>query len=87
MSNMGTIIKNESIEDILLALAPNTSYPGIDRLYVKFNFDVAANRELLFTYQRLVTEGKLAEDEKGHTIKGPNWTEPAFITEKKYSFE
>jgi len=87
MSNMEAIIKNESIEDVLLVLAPNTSYPGIDRLYVRFNFDVIENRELFFTYQRLVAEGKLAEDEKGHTIKGPNWKEPAFITEKKYSFE
>lgn len=56
-------------------------------MYVKYRFDVVANRELLFTYQRLIKEGKLAEDDKGYTLKGPNWKEPKFLTDKKYDTE
>ena len=56
-------------------------------MYVKYRFDVVANRELLFTYQRLIKEGKLAEDDKGHALKGPIWKEPKFLTDKKYDAE
>lgn len=84
MSNMEKIIQNETIEDVLLAFMPNTAYQGIDRMYIKYRFDVVAEQELLFTYQRLIKEGKLVEDEKGHTLKGPNWKEPGFVTDKKY---
>ena len=87
MSNMEKIIKNETVEDVLLAFTPNTAYQGTDRMYVKYRFDVVANRELLFTYQRLIKEGKLAEDDKGHTLKGPIWKEPKFLTDKKYDAE
>jgi hypothetical protein len=49
--------------------------------------DVVGNAELHRVWGRLMDEGKLAQDEKGRTIKGPNWKEPAFVTEKKYFFE
>lgn len=84
---MEKIIKNETVEDVLLAFAPNTAYQGIDRMYIRYRFDVVADRRLLFTYQRLIKEGKLVEDEKGHTFKGPNWKEPKFVTDKKYDIE
>ncbi|EHX7012414.1 immunity protein [Salmonella enterica subsp. enterica serovar Concord] len=87
MSQIENIIKNESVEDVLLHFAPRTSYPGIDRMYVNYKFQVIENGELLSTYQRLVKEGKLAKDDKGHTLKGPNWKAPAFVTEKKYGIE
>lgn len=82
-----SVVTNESVEDVLLYFAPRTPYPSIDRMYVNYKFDVVANRDLLFTYQRLIKEGKLVEDEKGHTLKGPNWKAPAFVTEKKYGIE
>ncbi|MBK3505618.1 immunity protein [Pseudomonas sp. MF6747] len=87
MSSIEHVIQTESVEDVLLAFAPNTPYPSIDRLYVQFNFDVISTGQLLPTYKRLLAEGKLAKDANGHTLKGPNWKEPTFITEKKYSFE
>lgn len=87
MSNIKDIVINESVVDVLTALAPNLSQPRIDRLYTSYKFEALETGELWSTYERLLREGVLASGEKGHTIKGPNWKEPAFITEKKYSFE
>ncbi len=61
------------------------SYPSIDRMYVRYRFKVLEEGELWKTYERLLNEGKLAEGEKGKTIKGPNWKEPEFSRTKKYN--
>lgn len=87
MNTIKDIITNESIEDVLTALAPNSSQPRIDRLYTLYRFEALETGELWSTYERLFSQGVLARDEKGHTIKGPNWSAPNFISEKKYSFE
>lgn len=84
MINFESIYKNESVEDVLLYFAPRTPYPSIDRMYVRYKFEVAASRELLLTYQRLVKEGKLIENEGPLPAKGPNWKAPKFVTDKKY---
>ena len=85
MSLIQNIIINESIEDALLYFAPTNSYPGIDRMYVKYKFQAIESGELLATYKRLLAEGKLTKDAGGKTIKGPKWKEPAFIKQKKYT--
>ncbi len=87
MIDFKTMIENESVEDILLHFAPIRSYPDIDNMYVRYDFEVAAKCVLLFTYQKLVKEGKLAKDERGRTLKGPNWQAPKFVTDKKYGIE
>lgn len=87
MSEIKDIIINESISDVLTALAPNTSQPRIDRLYTSYKFEALETGELWNTYEKLFQEGVLASDGKGHTIKGPHWKEPAFITENRYSSE
>ncbi|WP_024672654.1 hypothetical protein [Pseudomonas syringae] len=87
MSDIKNIIINESVADVLAVLAPNSSQPRIDRLYTSYKFEALETGELWDTYKRLFHEGVLMLDEKGRTAKGPNWKEPAFITEKKYSFE
>ncbi len=87
MLNLEGIYKNESVEDVLLHFAPRTSYPSIDRMYVKYNFDVVAKAQFYPALAKLLKEGKLAKNEKGHTVKGPNWQAPKFVTEKKYGIE
>nr|WP_024966736.1 hypothetical protein [Pantoea sp. IMH] len=87
MIDFKKMIENESVEDVLLFFAPKRSYPDIDRIYVRYSFEVAAKRELLISFQRLIKEGKLAKNEKGHAIKGPYWQEPVFVTEKRYGIE
>ncbi len=88
MIDIAAIYKNESVEDVLLYFSPQTPYPGIDRMYVKYNFEVAASRELLFTYEKLIREGRLVEN-SGELlpVRGPNWKEPKFVTEKRYGIE
>ncbi|WP_338803072.1 immunity protein [Xenorhabdus griffiniae] len=85
MRPLEQMIKNESVEDILLFFSLKSSYPSIDRMYVRFNFEVIEKNELWTTYKRLLDEGKLAKDGKGKTIKGPNWKEPEFSRTKKYN--
>lgn len=85
MSLIQNIVTNESIEDALLYFAPTNSYPAIDRMYVKYKFQVIQSGELQATYKRLLAEGKLAKDATGKTIKGPKWKEPAFVKQKKYN--
>lgn len=87
MTEQESMFKNESVEDILLHFAPRIPYPSIDRMYVKYNFEVVADGKLLRTYQQLIKEGKLVENKKPLPEKGPNWKEPDFVTEKRYSFE
>lgn len=88
MIDIEAIYKNESVEDVLLYFSPQTPYPGIDRMYVKYNFEVVARRELLFTYEKLLREGKLSESSNELLpLKGPNWKEPKFVTEKKYGIK
>lgn len=84
MIDFESIYKNESVEDVLLHFAPRTPYPSIDRMYVRYKFEVVASRELLLTYKRLLKEGKLIENEKPLPVKGPNWKSPKFATDKKY---
>ncbi|MBV6694084.1 immunity protein [Serratia quinivorans] len=81
------IYKNESVEDVLLHFAPRTPYPNIDRMYVQYNFDVVGKDQLYPALAKLLKEGKLTKDEKGHTLKGPNWKAPTFVTEKKYGIK
>lgn len=85
MNNIKDIIVNESVADTLSALAPKLSKPQIDRLYTSYRFDCLETGELWNTYEKLLRDGILKADKKGHTTKGPNWKEPAFISTKKYS--
>ncbi|PHM35618.1 immunity protein [Xenorhabdus mauleonii] len=84
MSCIKKIIENESVEDALLYLSLKKSYQTIDLLYVQYRFEIIAEGILLSTYMKLLQDGKLVQNEKGKTIKGPNWREPDFIKNKKY---
>ena len=60
------------------------TFPSIDRMYVRYNFDAVANGELLRTHERLFKEGKLKHTGQPLPDKGPNWREPEFVKEKRY---
>ncbi|GLW37965.1 hypothetical protein Pcaca04_19010 [Pectobacterium carotovorum subsp. carotovorum] len=87
MLDIESIYKNESVEDVLLHFSLRTPYPNIDRMYVRYNFEVIAQGELLETHQRLLMEGKLKQTGGHLSEKGPNWKEPQFVTEKKYGIK
>ena len=83
MNKLEATIKNESLEDVLAFFALKAGYPSIDRLYARYGRDKVSNLDVLNTYQRLVDEGVLVRAEQ-NAVKGPNWKEPAFITEGRY---
>lgn len=87
MLDLENIYKNESVEDILLHFAPRTPYPVIDRMFVRYKFEVISEGKLLQTFQRFIWEGKLVENENPLPEKGPNWKEPDFVTQKRYGIE
>ena len=87
MSTIEDLVKNESVADVLTVLALNLDQPRIDKIYTSYRFETLETGELWNTYDKLFRDGILASEDKGCVIKGPNWKEPAFITEKKYSFE
>ncbi|MGC6388362.1 immunity protein [Ewingella sp. S1.OA.A_B6] len=84
MTDFKLMIENESVEDVLLYLAPFRAFPDVDRMFVRYKFDVIENAILPTVYRKLLDEGKLVNDAQGHTKKGPHWKEPAFVTQKKY---
>nr|WP_239994650.1 hypothetical protein [Proteus hauseri] len=51
---------------------------------MRYKFEFVEKAILIKTMGKLLQEGKLAKDKKGLTIKGPNWKEPKFVTQKKY---
>lgn len=56
----------------------------IDQMYAQYCQDTITHRVFIDTYQSLFRKGVLSYDENGKTIKGPNWTPPAFMTDKRY---
>lgn len=80
------IVKNESIVDVLTFLGPTSDYRKLDRLYTYNRFEAIASGELSFVYDELFRKGVL-KDQNGKAVKGPNWKEPKFVTEKKYGIE
>ncbi|MGO4745159.1 immunity protein [Serratia quinivorans] len=86
MMSLKEIIKNESVEDVLTFLGPTSDYRKLDRLFTYNRFDVITSGELSAKYDDLFKKGVL-QDQDGKVVKGPNWKEPKFVTEKKYGIE
>lgn len=81
------MIENEELSDALSFLVLKKSYPIIDNLFVRYKFEVVEKAELYQEYRKLLDNGFFIEDDKGHARKGPNWKEPAFVTQNKYGIE
>jgi hypothetical protein len=83
MSNpIEDIIKNESVSDVLRYFGPGRDISKIDRMYVSYKFEVISEGVLLSEYKKLFDNGELKYDSNKNVIKGPNWKEPAFVTQK-----
>lgn len=87
MINFKDIIENEDLADVLSYLLPYKPMPVIDNLFTRYKFEVVENALIYPTYKKLLDSGILTEDDEGHVRKGPNWKEPAFVTQKKYGIE
>lgn len=85
MSNpIEEIIKNESVSDVLRYFGPGRHISKIDRMYVSYKFEVISEGVLLSEYKKLFDSEELKYDANKNVIKGPNWKEPIFVTQKKY---
>ncbi|WP_428945943.1 immunity protein [Pantoea sp. FN060301] len=87
MIDLKSIIENESVEDILLFLAPRLPWHRIDYWFLHYKSDVIASGELMRITTKMVDEGKLKEDETGHISEGPHWAPPQFVVNKKYGIK
>ncbi|WP_235428012.1 hypothetical protein [Xenorhabdus khoisanae] len=54
MRPLEQMIKNEAVENILLVFSLKSSYPSIDRMYVRYRFEVLEEGELWKAYERLL---------------------------------
>ncbi|ECG8633829.1 hypothetical protein FNN91_23105 [Salmonella enterica subsp. salamae] len=94
MIDFDEMVKNESMADVILFLVGRgengMSYPSIDRFFGRHK---AAEKYESYNI-KLLHETKMLEDSgkvfsartygcSGYR-KGPNWTPPTFVTEKKY---
>ena len=90
MSIINTIVVSEHPKDVILFLTKGDagiSYPRLDSLYSRNDWvNISNNLELSKLVREMREEGLIVHA-GGGLRKGPNWKEPAFITEKKYSFE
>jgi len=88
MLKVDEMFKNESAEDIVKMLATLKNAPGfpqMDRLFSRHKWPNTSSYELILTYQRLLDTGVIQTDTSlGRMRKGPNWTEPPFMTDKRY---
>jgi hypothetical protein len=53
-------------------------------MYGRYRHEVISEGVLIDTYTSLFKDGILSSDENGKTVKGPNWTAPPFMIEKRY---
>ena len=87
MIDIKSMIENESVEDVVMVLAPTLDYSRIDNWYVRNKFEIIGNGLIIKVFTKLIKEGKLCENEVGDVSKGPNWQPPQFVLEKKYGIE
>ncbi len=83
MSTVEKIIKTEPMADVISVFALAFHPMRIDQMYARYQKDTP-HFVFLEIYKSLLRDGVLAHDEHGKTIKGPNWTPPAFMTDKRY---
>ena len=84
MIDIKSMVENESVEDVVLFLAPRLDYSRIDSWFVRYKFDVIANGLLIRTFKKLLNGEKFYKDETGKIFKGRNWEAPQFVVDKKY---
>ncbi|WNW10588.1 hypothetical protein RRX38_05275 [Pseudomonas sp. DTU_2021_1001937_2_SI_NGA_ILE_001] len=90
MSDISDVVRGESPRDVILFIVRggrSIAYPMLDRLYCRHDWvNISNNLELLKLFDSMIAEGSIEYNEGGFR-KGPEWKEPEFIKEKKYTFE
>jgi len=90
MSIIMKIILSEKPEEVILFFTKNElgiSLPQLDRFYNRANWaHVTDNMGLLNLVKNMANAGIIKYRGTG-IVRGPNWREPAFMLEGKYTFD
>ncbi|WP_095168751.1 hypothetical protein [Pseudomonas sp. Irchel 3H3] len=90
MNTIMTIILNEKPEEVILLFTKNElgiSLPQLDRFYNRAGWaHVTDNMGLLNLVKSMSNAGVIKYRGTG-IVRGPNWREPAFMFEGKYTFD
>ncbi|MGW8462453.1 hypothetical protein [Pseudomonas sp. GL-B-19] len=90
MSVITTIVLNEKPEEVILFLTKNElgiDLPRLDGLYNRASWaHVGDNMGLLHLVWKMRDAGFVKMDGTG-IRRGPNWREPIFMVEGKYTFD
>lgn len=90
MIDFESLVKSESTEDVVLFFAGfknGVGYPHLDRYFSDYKFSAISTGEFMQVFEKLRNAGCVAWGDKMAVIKGPNWKEPSFVTQKKYGIE
>lgn len=84
------VINNETPEEFVLFMTgiKDISHPDLDRHFGMNGWPfLGKNTELIVLIRKMTSAGLIAYSDKGGYTKGPNWYEPAFVTQGKYTFD
>lgn len=90
MHTIHDVIKNETPEEFVLFMVgrKNISHPELDRHFGMNGWPfLGKNTELILLVRKMKAAGLIASSGTGGYTKGPNWYEPEFVTQGKYTFE
>ncbi|MFF5866028.1 hypothetical protein [Pseudomonas sp. NPDC012596] len=86
MNTIDHIVQNEEPKDVILFLTrgASISHPQLDRLYERNKWVFLGNCLGLIDLIKKMRSDGLIEQKGGGYSKGPKWTPPQFLLEKKY---
>lgn len=90
MINFKDLFSNEPIGDVITffaGLSRHIGYPEVDRYFTRYKSSSIENGEFMKTFQQLREAGIVALGDHMSVVKGPNWKEPMFVTQKRYGIE
>ncbi|MGH5969384.1 hypothetical protein ACRFL2_14135 [Klebsiella aerogenes] len=90
MIDFERMVAEQNLVDIILFLVRKENgfgYPQMDRFFSRHKFSVIENGEFMRTFEQMRLKGEVELREKMLVVKGPNWKEPRFVTDKKYGIE
>ncbi|MNG09275.1 hypothetical protein D3C84_926890 [compost metagenome] len=90
MSIMKAIVLNEKPEEVILFLTKNElgiSFPQLDGLYNRASWAHVTDNMGLFNLVKSMCDAGFIKYSGGGIVRGPNWREPAFMVEGKYTLD
>ncbi|WP_392892357.1 hypothetical protein ACF6ZU_11220 [Pseudomonas migulae] len=90
MGVIDEIMRNEKPEEVILFFTKNElgiSFPQLDRLYNVTGWAHVGDNMGLLNLVRSMRDAGFVEFSGGGIVRGPNWREPIFMVEGKYTFD